>query len=331
MERREFLRASCLAGAASLSGLAAAGEPDPMKRLPNESEAAYRTRLARMRAQAAADARRAEGERDVTKRLPGESEAAYRTRMARARAQAAARARAATGATEARDYYELRRYEIGNWEQRSAFDWFAAEAAIPALNRHNVEPVGVFYPWDDGQLSPIYVLLRHQSLASVVMLKERLSEDDEFMERGSAYLNAPANRPAYARMTSSLMIAFEGMKRLETPVKNPGRVLQFRIYESPSVKTGQKKIEMFNVGEIDIFRRTGLHPVFFGETLVGDRMPNLTYMLAFKDMDERKANWKAFGSHSDWKALKSTPGYADKEIVSKITNIFLKPADYSQI
>jgi hypothetical protein len=189
----------------------------------------------------------------------------------------------------------------------------------------------VFYPWEDGQLSPIYVLLRHQSLVSVVMLKERLSEDDEFMEKGSAYLNAPADRPAYTRMTSSLMVAFEGMKRLETPVKDPGRVFQLRIYESSSVKTGQKKIEMFNVGEIDIFCRTGLHPVFFGETLVGDRMPNLTYMLAFKDMDERKANWRTFGGHPDWKALKSTPGYADKEIVSKITNIFLKPADYSQI
>ena len=57
------------------------------------------------------------------------------------------------------------------------------------------------------------------------------------------------------------------------------RILELRIYESHSTKAGQKKIEMFNEGgEIAIFRKTGLRPVFFGETLIGPLMPNLTYM-----------------------------------------------------
>ena len=218
MERREFLRKSCLAGAASLSGLAAGAEQDPMKRLPGESEAAYRTRMARARA--AAVARRAEGEPDVSKRLPEESEAAYRTRMARARAQAAARARAVGGA---RDYYELRRFEIESRQQRAGFDRFAVEAAIPALNRLDVQPVGVFYPLDNDGLGPIYMLSRHKSLASVAFMTQRLIEDEEFGEAGSAFINAPADRPAYARMTSSLMVAFEGMKRLEALIGSLGK------------------------------------------------------------------------------------------------------------
>jgi hypothetical protein len=42
---------------------------------------------------------------------------------------------------------------------------------------------------------------------------------------------------------------------METPVSSPGRVCQLRIYESPSAKTGLKKIEMFNdAGAIKIFR-----------------------------------------------------------------------------
>jgi len=114
-------------------------------------------------------------------------------------------------------------------------------------------------------------------------------------------------------------------------VKTAGRVFQLRTYESPSIKTGQKKIEMFNTAEIDIFRETGLNPVFFGETLTGDKMPNLTYMLVFNDMDERKANWKRFVSSPEWKALSSIPEYADKKILCGITNLYLKPADYSQI
>ncbi len=118
---------------------------------------------------------------------------------------------------------------------------------------------------------------------------------------------------------------------METPIDAPGRVFQLRTYESPSVKTGLKKIEMFNTAEIDIFRKTGLNPVFFGQTLAGEKMPNLTYMLVFNSMDERQANWKRFGSSPEWKQLSSMPEYADKKILCGITNLYLKPAEYSQI
>ena len=84
------------------------------------------------------------------------------------------------------------------------------------------------------------------------------------------FSNPPADKPAYQRIESSLLLAFKGMPALDIPVQSPGCAFQLRIYESPSVKTGQKKIEMFNdAGEIDIFRRVGLHPVFFGEALIG--------------------------------------------------------------
>jgi hypothetical protein len=127
------------------------------------------------------------------------------------------------------------------------------------------------------------------------------------------------------------MMAFGGMPRVERPVDSPGRVFQLRMYESPSVKTGLKKIEMFNTAEIAIFRKTGLNPVFFGQTLIGERMPNLTYMLAFNSMEESKANWSKFQADPDWKALRSKPEYDDKKILCGITNLYLKPASYSQI
>ena len=48
-------------------------------------------------------------------------------------------------------------------------------------------------------------------------------------------------------------------------------------------RAAAKKIEMFNLHELALFRRVGLTPVFFGETLVGPLRPNLTYMLVFPD------------------------------------------------
>ena len=84
-------------------------------------------------------------------------------------------------------------------------------------------------------------------------------------------------------------------------------------------------------GELALFRRAGLQPVFFGEALIGTRLPNLTYMLTYDDMAAHDKSWHAFGSDPEWKKLSSTPGYTDAEIVCNISNLFLKPAAYSQI
>lgn len=229
-----------------------------------------------------------------------------------------------------RDYYELRRFILDTQEQKEGLDAFLKNAFILAANRQGIKPVGVFYP--DKGLSPVYMLLRYPSLETVGSLLDDLASDWELLEKGAEFIHAPASAPAFKRMESSLMVAFSGMPRMETPVKNPGRVFQLRTYESPSVKAGLKKIEMFNdAGEISIFREVGLNPVFFGQTLVGDKLPNLTYMLGFKSMEEQQASWKRFGAHPEWKRLSKMPEYADKEILCGITNLPLIPAPYSQI
>ena len=239
-------------------------------------------------------------------------------------------AMAAENASSDRSYLELRIYHMDTPQQRDGFESFAREAAIPALNRLGISPVGVFYPMEG--VSPVYVLLPHKSPASVGTLVERLGQDSEFLNRGAAFLEAPASAPAYKRMESSLMIAFRGMPRVETPITSDARIFQLRIYESPSEMTGQKKIEMFNeAGEIEIFRRVGLHPVFFGETVVGTKMPNLTYMLSFESTQQMQENWQKFGKDPGWERLKGMEEYADKRILSNITNLVLKPAPCSQI
>ena len=157
--------------------------------------------------------------------------------------------------------------------------------------------------------------------------------DEEFVEAGAAFLDAAIDDPAYVRTESSLMAAFSGMPRVELPENNlqrRSRLFELRVYESHSLRAHKRKIAMFNEGgEIDIFRRTGLNPVFFGETLVGTRFPNLTYMLGFDNMEAKEKGWKAFISHPDWKDCKSRPEYADT--VSNITNIMLRPVAGSQI
>ncbi|MCB1120442.1 MAG: NIPSNAP family protein, partial [Verrucomicrobiae bacterium] len=84
-----------------------------------------------------------------------------------------------------------------------------------------------------------------------------------------------------------------------------------------------------DAGEIDIFRNVGLDPVFFGQSLAGSLMPNLVYMLGFKDMAARDESWQRFSSDPDWAVLRKNTRYADT--VSTITDIILSPSPVSQI
>lgn len=229
-----------------------------------------------------------------------------------------------------RDYYELRLYRVRQGPNVKLMADFFRDAAIPAWNRIGVGPVGVFTVVIGPENPTFYVLLTHPSADSVLTAEDRLMADPEFLRAGVRVINTPSSDPIYRRIESSVLRAFETAPHIEVPEKRP-RIFELRTYENHSKKANLKKIEMFNTGEITIFRRHGLQPVFFGESLIGSGLPNVTYMLTFADMEERDKNWAAFGADPAWKKLSTTPGYTDAEIVFSITNRILRPAPYSQL
>jgi len=228
------------------------------------------------------------------------------------------------------EYYELRLYHMRRGPRQKLIQDYHRDVLIPALNRYDIGPVGVFEPSIGPDSPTIYLLITYKTIESFGGLSGRLASDAEYKKAGASYLNPPSSDPAYVRVESSLMVAFGGMPRLEVP-KKQARIFELRTYESPNKRANQKKIEMFNTGEIGIFRRTGLRPVFFGETLIGPKMPNLTYLVTFADMAERESSWSKFGADPDWKKLSSSPEFGDPEMVSNISNAILRPAPHSQI
>ena len=71
--------------------------------------------------------------------------------------------------------------------------------------------------------------------------------------------------------------------------------------------------------------------MFFGDTLIGPHLPNLTYMVSFPNLSELNAKWDAFNAVPGWKKLRSSPTYTFEPIVSNISNLILNPTTYSQI
>jgi NIPSNAP len=228
------------------------------------------------------------------------------------------------------ELYELRVYTLPVAKQ-SMLDQYLKDAFIPAVHRLGIKTVGVFAEKPEKEVLKYYVLIVHPNAQSIVELPVRLPADQDFQKKSQEYSDAKATDSVFSRIESSIMAPLAGMPKLVRPDTSRPRLLNLRIYENHNERAALKKIEMFNTGELAIFRRVGLTPVFFGATVTGSLMPNLTYMLVFPDEPGRAAAWSRFRDDAEWKKLRAIPEYADKEIVLRVTNKILTPTAYSEI
>jgi hypothetical protein len=239
-----------------------------------------------------------------------------------------------TSAPATPEFYVLRQYILRNGTQNRRLAEFL-QAAIPALNRLGHTPIGVFEVTIGLPTPTVFVLTPSNSLDHLTAIESGLERDEAFMKAADPYFAATATDPVYVRQEVSLLHAFPNVPRIEVPAatasKGP-RMFELRTYESHNERAHRMKMRMFTeLGEVPIFRRAGLTPVFFGRTLAGPRLPAFTYMLVHDNMAGREKSWDAFRTDPEWKKLASTPGYSDADIVSNITTVLLRPAGYSQI
>lgn len=242
------------------------------------------------------------------------------------------RARMLRAEDKAAEYYELRTYDVRIGEQKTALDAYLQGVAVPAWNRAGIEPVGVFETTGGPEMPKVHVLLTHSDPASVATLSSRLDADAEYRDAAAGWLARPATSPGYIRYESTLLQAFPNIPKIEVPDTTRPRIFELRTYESHNERAHDMKVEMFtHMGELEIFRKTGLNPVFYGRTLIGRRLPNFVYMLTFDDHAAKQKAWRTFVADPEWDKLKSTPGYSDPEILSNLTSLTLRPTSYSQV
>ncbi|MBT3201644.1 MAG: NIPSNAP family containing protein [Phycisphaerales bacterium] len=229
------------------------------------------------------------------------------------------------------EFYELRAYRVPSAEKQTIIKDYFAKALVPALNKLGIDRVGVFETLEGKDLT-LWVLIPFKTLDARVVLNEKLAADKAYQAAAKDFLVGSKKDPMYTRVESWLMKAFAGIPVIEMPAETKAgkdRIFEVRVYESHNEDAARRKVHMFNNGETQTMRDVKLAPVFFGETLIGGNVPNLTYMLSAPNMDEHKKHWKAFMAHPDWNRMKKMPLY--KGTVSKIYNYFLKPLKCSQI
>ena len=243
-------------------------------------------------------------------------------------------AQAQSAASGGREFYQLRHYKLENGSQTKLTSSYFADALIPALTKMGFGPIGAFSVNLGPETPAYYLLIPSNSVEKLVTADLHLAEDADFQKAAEPWWNAPATANAFLRVESALYVAFEGWPKVTPPeaaATKGKRIYQMRTYESPSYRDHVNKVEMFHKGEFEFFKESGFHSVFYGDMLIGPRMPCLTYMLSMDSLDQLDTKWAAFSSNPGWKKLSSDPKYSFEPTVSNITNLVLNPLGSSQI
>lgn len=228
---------------------------------------------------------------------------------------------------EKQDFFQLRIYHYETARQEQLIDDYLQQAYIPALHKLGFSQVGVFKPIDRTNRT-IYVFLSASDLRAFATLDTRLNNEPDYLRAGKAYLEAPYDDPAYLRIETILLQAFEGMPKAGTPeltAPRNERVYELRSYEGASEKLSGNKIHMFNHGEIEIFKKLGFNAVFYGQVISGSTMPNLMYLTTFNSMADRDEHWEAFWPL--YQPMRDMPKYQNN--VSKNVTLLLYPTEYA--
>jgi hypothetical protein len=240
----------------------------------------------------------------------------------------------ARAAEPSQTFLEIKTWRLHNSEEGQAkrVSSYLESGLFPALIRVGAKPVGAFGNLI-GQDGPYFVtVVQYRSLAAMQEVLTKLV-DDAAHEKASQELSAGSGVP-FVRIESSLLKTLNGFSEAAIPedaAGRPARIFELRTYESQSMTTLARKVAMFNGGEIAIFERLGMRPVFFGEAIVGPRQPCVTYMLSFDKLDSREKLWQEFGADPAWKKISAPPEMKDAEIVANISNVILRPLPFSPV
>ncbi|MCO8122783.1 NIPSNAP family protein [Stieleria sp. TO1_6] len=246
----------------------------------------------------------------------------------------AADAATAASNSESKQFYEIRTYLLGDNGDFEAVDQYLGQALVPALQRQDVGPVGVFTPAENDTLDQarVIVVIPLKSAGDLVKVHQAVQADATYQSAAKPYLDRGPENPPFERISSELLVAMDCMPELNVPqgaLDNPDRVYELRLYESANERLGGLKVDMFNNGEVPIFLKSGITPILIGQAVVGPQTPNLTYLTVYENDEARRKAWDTFRAHPDWQVLKAVEKY--QGTVSKIDLHILQARPYSQL
>lgn len=226
--------------------------------------------------------------------------------------------------------YEFVTVKLQFGAQMNRFLGWTEKRALPLFRKHHFEPVGFFTVDVGPDIPALFAIRAYPSLAEMDAAWARVAADPDWT---AALAELETEGPAFYREESALLVAtpFSPPLKPAAPSDPAHKVFELRIYESPTYKQLGYLHERFAGGEIDLFHKSGIHPLLYADTVIGPKRPNMAYLIPFESEAHREKAWSAFRDNPDWQRLRDESIRRGGEIVRNITNLLLVPTSFSML
>jgi NIPSNAP protein len=237
---------------------------------------------------------------------------------------------AAAGAPGARksNYYLLENYYLRHSTQLARINEFMSQG-LAASGVHQGPQIFL-----EALVAPhvpqFMVVMGLESPEELPALRRKFQANETFSKAFAAWENGP--EPPYEHFSTTLLKATDYAEEIALkPMKSGVRVFELRTYHSPTWKQLAALHQRFAGPEIRIFHRVGVHPILYTETVLGQNMPNLTYLTPFDSLAAREKAWDAFAADPEWIKVRKESIDAHGQISSVIQLSLWKATPWSPI
>jgi hypothetical protein len=226
-------------------------------------------------------------------------------------------------------YYLLETYFLRNSTQLPRLHEFMSQHYLPAVHKLHPGPK-IFLEALVAAHMPQYATVQgFSSLEEISSLPGRLASDAGYRKAFADWENGAD--PPFENLTRTVLKATDYSPEIVPAKHDKPRIFELRVYHSPTWRQLSALHERFAGPEIKIFQRVGVHPVLYTETLVGPKMPNLTYLIPFDSLAAREKAWDAFGSDPEWVKVRKESIDRHGQISSVIEITLYRATAYSPV
>ncbi|MEN0050499.1 MAG: NIPSNAP family containing protein, partial [Bacteroidota bacterium] len=145
---------------------------------------------------------------------------------------ASVEAKTDTPSIEEKELYEIRTYEMRFRGSSNLLTNFLNNALQPAMKRIGVNHFHIFSEIGKTTPSKIWVLISYPDAATYIKA-QNLQSDETFVKAAAEYTAVTPEQQIYNRFESMLLLAFDGMPQMKSPIENAG-LFELRTYEGYS-------------------------------------------------------------------------------------------------
>lgn len=226
-------------------------------------------------------------------------------------------------------FYMLESFKLKNGTELPRLHEHFSKTLLPAADRIWGGPKIFLEALVAPHMPQLLVVYGFRSLDEMWGVHGKMMEDEKLAKAFQALDSGP--EPPFETLDTTLLEATPYSPEIAAGPPKTSRIFELRTYHSPTYTQLMALHERFSGPEIKIFHRVGIHPLFYTSTVIGQNIPNLTYLIPFDSLADRERAWNAFGADPEWVKVRKESIDKHGQISSVIQISLFKATEYSPV